>query len=112
VPGQMDRTDALAREVSRVGFGLSLQDAVHRSDQIDEFVDRPLALLSRQLSVVAHPLELIEDGVLALLPPVIEENVLEKLGEAVVWFDALAIVELREKLDIERKGQHRPCALP
>ena len=41
----------------------------------------------------------------------IEEHVLEQLGEFGVGIDALAIVELREQLDIQRQCQHRPCTL-
>ena len=48
---------------------------------------------------------------LALLLPVIEEHVLEQFGEFGVGIDALAIVQLREQLDIERERQHRPRAL-
>ena len=48
---------------------------------------------------------------LAFLLPVIEEHVLEQLGELGVGIDALAIVELGEQLDIQRQRQHRPGAL-
>ena len=61
--------------------------------------------------VVAHPLEFVEDRVLAFLLPVIEEHVLEQFGEFGVGFDALAIVELSEQLDVQRQCQHRPGAL-
>jgi hypothetical protein len=53
-------------------------------------------LLHRQFGVVARPLELVEYGVLALLLPVIEEYVLEQLGELGVWLNALTIVKLGE----------------
>src|SRR5215469_7035271 len=39
------RPAARSREVAGVGFGLRLQDAVHRRDQLDELVHRPVALL-------------------------------------------------------------------
>ena len=67
-----------------------------------------IALLCRYPGVVAHPLEFVEDRVLALLLPVIEEHVLEQLGELGIGIDALAIVELGEQLDIQRQCQHRP----
>ena len=109
--GLVDRAAARRREVARVGLGLRLQDAVHRGDQLDELVDRPVALLRRQSGVVAHPLELVEDRVLAFLLPVVEEHVLEQLGELGVGLDALAVVELGEQLDVQRQRQHRPGAL-
>ena len=109
--GLGDRPPARGREVASVGCGLRLQDAVHRGDQVDELVDRPFACLRRDLGVDAHPFELVEDGVLALLFPVVEEHVLEELRELGVRSDTLGVVELREQLDIQRQRQHRPCAL-
>jgi hypothetical protein len=41
---------------------------------------------------MAHPLEFVEDCVLAFLLPVIEEYVLEQFGEFGVGINALAIV--------------------
>ena len=49
--GLVDRATAGRREVGRVGLGLRLQDAVDRGDQLDELVDRPVALLGRQLGI-------------------------------------------------------------
>ena len=63
------------------------------------------------VGVVAQPLELVEDRVLAFLLPVEEEHVLEQLGELGVGLDALAVVRLGEQLDVERQRQHRPGAL-
>ena len=60
---------------------------------------------------MAHPLQFIEDRVLAFLLPVEEEHVLEQVGEFGVGIDAPAIVELREQLDVQRQCQHRPRAL-
>src|SRR6476660_6067659 len=40
--GVADRAAALRREIICVGFGLRLQDPVHRGDQLDELVDRPV----------------------------------------------------------------------
>ena len=48
---------------------------------------------------------------LAFFLPVEEEHVLEQLRELGVGRDALAVVELREQLDVQRQGQHGPCAL-
>src|SRR5438309_71560 len=53
------------------------------------------------------PLTMVGSAVFAwavmmdFLFPVMEEHVLEQLGEVGVWIDALAIVELTEQLDIE-----------
>src|SRR6188474_2044240 len=43
----VDRAAAVRREINGVGFGLALQDAVHRGDQLDELVDRLVAFLRR-----------------------------------------------------------------
>src|SRR6516165_2089982 len=109
--GLVDRAAALRYEVACVGPGLGLQDAIDRGYQLDEVVNRLVALFRRQSGVVAHQLKFVEDGVLAFLLPVIEEYVLEQLRELSVGFNALAIVELGEQLDIQRQRQHRPCAL-
>jgi hypothetical protein len=45
--GLADRTAARRREITCIGLGLSLQDAVHRGDQLNEVVDRQVALLGR-----------------------------------------------------------------
>jgi gluconate 5-dehydrogenase len=42
--GLVDRAAASCSEVIPVGFGLSLQDTVHRGDQLNEFADRDIAL--------------------------------------------------------------------
>ena len=50
IPPRLDLVDcaaALRREVICVGFGLGPQDAVDRTDQLDELVDRPVAFLHR-----------------------------------------------------------------
>src|SRR5437868_1023931 len=109
--GLVDRAAALGREVTCVGFGLGLQDAVDSGRQFDELVDRPVAFLRCQPGVVAHPLEFVEDRVLQFVLPVIEEHVLEQFGELGVGINAPAIVELSEQLDIQRQCQHRPCTL-
>jgi len=44
-----------------------------------------------QLGVLAHPLQLVEDRVLRLLAPVIEEHVLPQLREVGVGLDALPV---------------------
>jgi hypothetical protein len=77
----------------------------------DEVVDGTVAFVCGQSFVVAHQLELIEDGVLTFPLPVIEEDVLEQLGELGVGLDTLAIVELGEQLDVQCQRQHRPGAL-
>src|SRR5262245_46726053 len=92
--GIADGAAAFRRKVARVGFGLGLQNAIHRSHQLDEFVDSLVAFLRRELGVMTHPLELVQNCVLALLPPVIEEYVLEQLGELAVGLNAFAVVEL------------------
>ena len=88
-----------------------MQDAVHRGDQLDELVDRMVAFLCRQPGVVAHQLEFVEDRVLAFLPPMVEEHVLEQFGELGIGINALAIVKLSEQLDIQCQYQHCPCTL-
>src|SRR5262245_32128988 len=60
---------------------------------------------------MTHPLQFVQDRVLAFLLPMIEEHVLEQLGEFGVGLDALAIVELREQLDVESQRQHGPGTL-
>ena len=92
VPGLdfVDRAAARRHEVSGVGCGLGSQDAVHRGDQLDELVDRPVACLRREFSIDAYQFELVEDRVLAFLLPVEEEHVLEQLRELGVGSDALA----------------------
>src|SRR5436305_5171440 len=104
----VDRAAARCREVASVGFGLGLQDAVHRGDQLNELVDSGIALLRRYSGVVANPLEFVQDRVLTFLFPVKKEHVLEQLGELGIGVDALTIVELGEQLDIQRQCQHRP----
>ena len=99
--GRVDRTAAFRCEVAGVGFDLKLQDAIHRGDQFDEVIDAPVALLRAQPGIVTYPLEFVDDRVLAFFFPVVEEHVLEQLGEIGVGIDALAIVELAEQLDIE-----------
>ena len=49
---------------------------------------------------MAHPLELVNDGVLAFLPPMKEEHVPEQLRELGVGIDALAVMELGEQFDV------------
>jgi AraC-like DNA-binding protein len=49
--------------------------------------------------------------VLALLPPVIEQDVLEQLGELGVRINVLAIVKLGKQLNVQRQCKHRPGAL-
>jgi hypothetical protein len=66
----LGRAAALRHKITRIGFGLGLQNAVHGGDQLDEFVDRPIALFRSKAGVVAHPLEFVEDRVLAFLLPV------------------------------------------
>jgi len=107
----IDHAAAGCGEIARVGFGLSLQDAVHRRHQLDELIDRPITLFRRYPGVVAHPLQFVEDRVLAFLPPVKQEDILEQLGELGIGVDALAIVQLGEQLNIQRQSQHRPGAL-
>src|SRR5215813_11107336 len=43
--GIVDDTAAFRHKVACVGFGLGLQNAIHRSHQLDEFVDSPVAFL-------------------------------------------------------------------
>src|SRR5436190_1457344 len=90
-------------EIARVRDRLRLQNAVDRGNQLDELIDRLVAFGARHTGVVTHPFDLVDDRVLALLLPMVEEDVLEQLGELIVGIDALAIVELREQLDIQRQ---------
>jgi hypothetical protein len=60
---------------------LGAQDAVHRGDQLDELVNRPIAFLRRQPEVVTYPFEFVDDRVLGFLLPVIEKDVLEQFRE-------------------------------
>src|SRR5215469_8869746 len=57
---------------------------------------------------MAHPLELVENRVLAFLSPVKKEHVFKQLGEFGIGVDAFTIVELGEQLDIKRQREHRP----
>jgi hypothetical protein len=59
---------------------------------------------------VPKELELVEERMLAFLLPVIQEYILEQLGELGVGVDALAIVSLSEELNIQCQRQHRPSA--
>src|SRR5580698_4979751 len=74
---RVDCTAAVRLEVSCVGCGLPLQDAVDQGHQLDEFVNSVVAIAVRDGGVVTDPFKLVEDGVLALLLPVIEEHALE-----------------------------------
>lgn len=48
----------------------------HRRDQGDQIIDRLVALLCGQSGVFPLPLQLVEDGVLGFLSPVVKEHVL------------------------------------
>ena len=69
-------------EVARIGRGLRLQDAVDGADQRDQVVHRRVARVGRELRVLAHPFELVEDRVLRLLLPVEQEHVLQQRRRA------------------------------
>ena len=70
-------------EVGRIRPGLHLQQAVDAADEFDQLADRRIARGRRERRVLAHPLELVEDGVLRLLLPVEQEHVLEQVRQAV-----------------------------
>ncbi len=97
---RVHRTPAIAREVARVGHRLRPQDSVHCGHQLDELVDRPVTFLRRERGVMPYHLEFVEDRVLALFLPVIEEHILKQPGQLAVGIDAPAIVKLGEQLDI------------
>src|SRR6185295_11645515 len=61
---------------------------------------------------VSDPLQLIQDGVLRFLFPVIEEYILKERRKVFVRFDALPVVQLGEELNVQRQCQYRPGALP
>ena len=50
------------------------QDAVHRGNELDQLIDRTIARFGRELGVDPLQLELVEDCVLALFLPVIQEH--------------------------------------
>src|SRR6516162_7334038 len=105
-----DRAPAIGDKVAGIGSALRLQNSIHCGNQLDEFVHRPVALLRHQCGVLPRQFELVEDRVLALLLPVIEEHVLVELRQFGVGIDALAVVSLREQLDIQCQDQYRPGA--
>ena len=72
--GRVDRTAASPREVAGVGFGLNLQDAIHRGDQFDEVIDAPVALLRGQPGIVTYPLELVDDRLFVVSDARLEEG--------------------------------------
>src|SRR4029079_1026446 len=65
--GRIDGAAARLHEVTRVGFGLRLQDAVYRGNQRDELVDRGIALLRRYSGVMPNPFEFVDARSIALL---------------------------------------------
>jgi len=73
-----DSAAAGGSEIIGIRGGLGDEDAVDRSDQFDEVVDRLVAGLIAQCRVVPLPFELVEDRVLAFLFPVEQEDVLEQ----------------------------------
>jgi hypothetical protein len=58
------------REVVRVRGALRLQDAVDRAHQRDQVVHGRVARVGRELGVLAHPFQLVQDRVLRFLFPV------------------------------------------
>ena len=109
--GFVDRAAARRHEVSGVGLACACRmpsTAATSSMNSSTARSRCSAVM---LGVVAHPFELVEDRVLAFFLPVIEEHVLEELRELGVGRDALAVMKLREQLDVQRQRQHRPGAL-
>src|SRR5215831_3029301 len=102
---------AIGSKVARIGRSLRPEHSVNRGHQLNEVVDRSVALLAGEPGVVPQQLEFVEDRVLALLFPVIEEYVFEQPRQFGVGVDALAIVQLSEQLDVQCQHQHRPSAL-
>ena len=64
-------------EVTRVVGRLPTQDAVYRANELNEFIDRPVSALGRDRLVMTNQFEFVHNGVLALLLPMIEKDVLE-----------------------------------
>src|SRR5215472_4873955 len=102
---------AISSKVARIGRSLRPEHSVNRGHQLNEVVDRSVALLAGEPGVVPQQLEFVEDRVLAFLFPVIEEYVLEQPRQFGIGVDALAIVKLSEQFDVQCQHQHRPSAL-
>src|SRR5215813_2884353 len=85
---------AIDSEVTCIGRSLRPQHSVNRSYQLNEVVDCPIAFRAGQPGVMPQQLEFVEDRVLALLFPMIEEYVFEQPGQLGVRIDTLAVVEL------------------
>ena len=99
--------------VLRILGSLDLQEPVDGTYELDEFVHGFIARAWIDRCVMPHPLELIEDGVLGFLLPVIEEYVLEEGrvvlygGRARGWFsqgDATEIAQRSAMLTLVRTG--------
>src|SRR5262245_10477674 len=97
---------AEAQEVRAVHRSLRLHDAIHRTDEIDEVRHAPILLLRRRLRMHAPPLQLIENNVMALLHPVIPEDVAEHRRHLRIGVDAALVMTLHEQLDVTGKRKH------
>src|SRR5689334_17598879 len=95
-------------EIPGIISRLYLKDTVDCSNQLDEIVDSRFTFLERETGITSLQLELVEDRVLALFLPVIEEDVLEQLGQLAIRIDAFTVVELCEQLDVQRQRKHCP----
>src|SRR5215831_14519198 len=69
-PGQL--SPAGPGKVIAVSSGLPLHNPVDGADQLDQLADRDIACCTAGVGIDAAPLQLVHDGVLALLLPVEE----------------------------------------
>src|SRR5687767_11186899 len=92
-----------AEEIFRVRCRLRRKDAVHCTDQFNEFIDSLVARAGGELLVLRGPLELIEHHVLALIAPMKVEHVLEQRAQLLARSDALLEVRLNEQFDMTRE---------
>jgi len=91
---------------------LTLEDAVDGNDKIDKLANSLVTFFRSELAVGSDPFQLIKDGVLGFLFPVEEEYVLEQRRKVLIRLDALPIMQLRKKLDVQRQCQHGLGAFP
>ena len=87
-------TAASLGEILRVVGRLHLQNAIYRNDELNEIVDRLIALFRGYLSIASDPLELVQNGVLGFLFPVVEKYVLEQGRKILVRLNALPVMHL------------------
>lgn len=110
--GGVEGSAACLGEVDGVGGSLGLDDSVDGRDQLDQIVNRAIALFRCGGGIDTPPFQLVHDRVLGLLLPVKEEDVLGEFGQLPVIADAFAVMRLREQLDVQGQPQHRPAAPP